>query len=89
MSQENTKELLWLQSKQIGDASVTALTKFAHGGAMAHLEKRSLSYNKIGDAGVTALADACATGALADCRNIQLRENHGNEAPVRNILRER
>jgi len=57
MSQENTKELLWLQSKQIGDASVTALTKFAHGGALASITKIYMGANQATYEGKKAMRD--------------------------------
>ena len=60
----NTQKL-WLNSNNIGDAGVEALSKACAGGALASCQTLNLRANKIGDGGMEAFSGALATGAMA------------------------
>jgi hypothetical protein len=75
----HTQEL-WLFSKNIGDAGLTALAKAAESGALAQLNTLSLRQNHIGDACISFLAAAVGSGALDSIEAIESFGNPGNSS---------
>ena len=79
-------ETLYLSFNQMGDGAAAALAALLEEGAMPNLKALHLGHNKIGDDGLAALASALRGGALPSCTRIDLYDNPGSAAPVKEAL---
>ena len=82
-------ERLNLDTNQMGDETAAALASLLEAGAMPKLKELGLERNQIGEAGMAALASAVRGGALPSCEMIDLGDNPGSAAPVKEAAAQR